>query len=736
MTDPSRPDESDRHHVAGDETDAVEFRTKYKRDFLWALVILAVAAFLVYLQTNLPFFKKYLPVGDNKLLIALLNLNLLLILALIFLVTRILLKTYIEKRRGIWGSGLKTKLTVTVFAISIVSSFTLFILMAAFFDISIDKWFGDKVGDTIDSARDLSVFYYEDLFGRYDKMAQGLVATIEEEKALDNPKRLAVFINRQGKANFLGYLSVVDNQGQPIRTYSTLDEQTKSVIARESYPFIYKKQGRQIVTLKDGELLLFTAPIHDASGQLCAYLLMGQKIRVQGTKSITQISLMYREFKAGRSFKKILKWSFTIPLFLVTILTIFCSIWLGRKMATEIAIPLERVKEGAAIIAGGRFDINLEDRGKDEIGTLVSAFNRMAKELKTAKDEIEERRKYMEVILDNVSTGIISTDAKGSILLFNRAARDILKLEDGVWLGTPLRNVLGDDFRKIIRPFLREIRRETAENVVIQETMLSLHNNNLNLRASLTVLRNEAKKIEGYIITFDDITHIVKAEKLATWREIAKRLTHEIKNPLTPIKLSAERLRRRVLPKSEGRERQVLEEATSVILSSSEDITQMVNELTKLTHASAKRTMEDMNAVVEETINIYRSLYTNIVFTFERAGVPRLRIDRDAVKRAIINLVTNSIKAIGSAQGTITVSLGYERHRGAMRIEVADTGPGINDGDKSRIFEPYFTRNHGGMGLGLTIVHSIVLEHNGKIHVEDNVPTGARFVIELPLFEA
>jgi two-component system nitrogen regulation sensor histidine kinase NtrY len=707
---------------------------KHKNQLLYVLLITAVLAFLVLLETHLPFFKKFMPISDNKLLIAILNVNLLLILFLIFLVTRILLKTYIEKRRGIWGSGLKTKLTLTVFSISTISSLALFILTTWFFYISMDKWFSQKVEDAIDNARELSEFYYEDLFGRYEKMGDLLAKSIEDKGILEKDEELAAFVRKEGKTNFIGYLSVLNAAGQPINTYTSLDEHANSAIALQTKIFVRAKQPRQIVPLKDGELFVFLTPIHDSGGIIKGALLVAKKINVQGTESMKQITATYQEFKEARPLKKILKYSIFLPLSLITLLTIFFSIWIGVKMATEITVPLERVKEGAAIIARGRFDINLEDGVKDEIGTLVSAFNRMARELKFAKDEVEERRRYMEVILDNVATGIITTDAKGKILLLNRAATDILKIETRDYIGTALRRIVGEDFRKIIGSFLRETKQHGES--VIKEVRLTLHNETVYLRASVTVLRDEIGKTEGYISTFDDITHIVRAEKLATWREIAKKLTHEIKNPLTPIKLSAERLRRRLLPKAEGREKEVLEETTSVILSASEDITVIVNELTKLSHTSAARTIEDINAIIEETIGMYRNLYQNISFHFEKTKIPRFRMDRDKVKRAMINLIANSIKAIDADQGSITVDTRYDKNKGTASIRVTDTGPGIKDEDKNRVFDPYFTTNRDGTGLGLAIVNSIVLEHSGKIYLEDNLPRGVKMVIELPVFEA
>ncbi len=710
--------------------------SRHKKELLYIPAIILITGILVYLETNLPSFQKFLPVVDNKLLIGILNINFLLILLLIFLAARILFKTYVEKKRGIWGSRLKTRLTLTVFSISIISSFSLFVLTTWFLFVSMDKWFSQEVEDTVENARELSQFYYEDLFGRYQKMGDMLASNITENNILESDKKLTQFIKKEGKSNFFGYLAVLDLAGEPIKTYSSLDEEVSRTLVEKAKGFIKNKQTKEIIPLKDGELLMFLSTVTDDIGQPKALLFLGEKIRVRGTQSMKQISSAYRKFKKdARPLKKVVKYNFVIPLFLVAILSIFFSIWVGIKMATEIAIPLERVKEGAAIIAKGRFDINLEDRGKDEIGTLVGAFNMMARELKIAKDEIEEKTKYMEVIVDNVATGIITTDVKGRILLLNRAARSILKVRaDGGWLGAPLRSIIGEDFRKTIRPFLRGMREDLTGSEA-REMTVSLQNDTY-LRASLTILRDETGKPQGFIATFDDITHIMRAEKLATWREIAKRLTHEIKNPLTPIRLSAERLRRRVLPKTEGREREVLDEATSVILTSSEDITSMVNELNKLSQTSSTRTVEDMNAIIEETIGIYRNLYGNISFQFQGEPIPQFRMDRDKMKRALINLITNSIRAIGTDAGTISVTTRYDKDKGATCIEVTDTGSGISDEDKGRIFDPYFTRNPDGMGLGLAIVNSVILEHGGRIDAQDNVPKGARMVIELPVVEA
>jgi two-component system nitrogen regulation sensor histidine kinase NtrY len=707
---------------------------KYKKETLFATLILLISGILFYLETHLPFFKKFLPIEENKLIVIVLNINLLLILLLIFLITRTLFKAYIEKKRGIWGSGLKTKLTVTMLIISIVPSFTLSILATAFFHISMDKWFGQKIEDTMNSALILSQFYYDDLFQRYENIGRSLSDNIEQRKLLEKEKELSKYLGSDGHARLNEYFSVHDLSGNVV--VSNLPQGIDRRLSGKIEPALKKGNNiREIIPMKDGEIIIAGTKIQDGYGDIQAILFTGDILKIQSTERINEITSTYKEFKESRAFKKILKYSFYVPLSLITIMTIFFCVWVGIKMATEITIPIERVKEGAAIIAKGKFDVNLEDRGKDEIGTLVSAFNSMAKELKIAKDEIEAKRKYMEIILDNVATGIISTDKMGNILFLNKAAQSILGVEKETWEGTPLKEVLGGDFKKHMKSFLKEARR-TGDGSITKDMRLNLQKNIKYIRASLTILKDDASKTEGFIITFDDITHVVRAEKLATWREVAKKLTHEIKNPLTPIILSAERIRRRLLARMADSDKEILDETTSVIIKSVGDIKGIVNELTKLTHSSQTMTIEDINSVIEETISIYKNLYHNITFRFEQSPIPMFRMDKDGIKRAVINLITNSVKAINNKEGIITVITKFDDDKGVGIIAIADNGSGVADEDKGKVFDPYFTKDKEGMGLGLAIVHSIILEHHGRIYVEDNMPEGAKFIVELPVLGA
>ncbi len=707
---------------------------KYKKEITYSAVILFLFGFLVFLEISLPNFARFFPVQENKLLVVVLNINLLLILLLLFLITRILLKSYIEKKRGIWGSGLKKRLTSTLLFISIVPSFTLFILATGFFYVSMDRWFGQKIEDTLANALILSQYHYEDIFQRYDKIADLMAREIARKNLVGNEAALKAYMKKNEKTYFLEYQSIHNLATKGIVRNNTKDDIEKQ-LAGKIKGVLHDKAMREIIPVGDGEMIIMGKQILDESGTPEAVLFIGDKMKVQGTERIKEIASVSKEFKESRVIKKVLKYSFIVPLFLITILTIFVSLWVGIKMAAQITGPIEMIKEGAAIIAKGKFDINIEDKGKDEIGTLVTAFNGMARELQIAKDEIEEKRRYMEIILDNVATGIISTDKKGYVLFLNRAAKIILGLEKDSWYGTPLREVFGDDYRMLTKSFLKDVKL-AGHGSVTKELRLNIKKDITYLRASLTALKDESNRVEGFIIAFDDITHIVRAEKLATWREVARKLTHEIKNPLTPIILSAERIRRKIMTRFQGEEKGILDETTSIIIRSVDDIKGIVNELTKLTRISQAKTIEDLNLIVEETMDLYKNLYQNIVFIVKLEAVPPLRVDKDGLKRTLINLITNSVKAIDGNEGTISVRTRYEKARETIIIEFADTGRGIPREDKEKVFDPYFTKDKDGTGLGLAIVHSIILEHHGKIHVEDNLPKGTKFIIDLPVIEA
>lgn len=705
---------------------------KIRKELKLSILALAIFLGLIYVETRLPFFKKFLPIEENKLIIVLLNVNLLLILFLVFLITKTFVKAYIEKKRGIWGSTLKLKLVTALLVISTIPSFALFILASGFFQISMDKWFSQKVEDAIDSAFEIYENYQEETFHRLKKIATFIGSQSKKGLYSDKVASIEATLKEEMKKGSYAHYLLLDEEGR--RISGTFPSGTEELIRKKLKE---KPEEIQAFTLPqdDGELHILGTSLQFSGSGKRLILYLAHSSQIKGAQKFKEMSRFQREFKKSRAYKKLVRYSFLIPLSLITIIAIFFSTWAGMKLAKAITVPIEQVKEGVSIIAKGKFDISLEDKAKDEIGTLVSAFNAMAKQLKVAKDEIEEKRRYMEIILNNVATGILTTDRMGNVMLLNKAAMSILGIEGEDWRNRPIKEVLGQDLRPYMRSFLKEVK-SLKGGTVKKDLKLSIKNKVMFIRVSITPFYGDSTTPEGFIIGIDDITHVLQAERLSLWQEVAKKLTHEIKNPLTPIVLSAERLRRKFLKNLSGKEKEIMEEATSAIIKCAEVIKGIVNDLTRLTPHPQSKKEENLNEIVEEVIGLYRNMVPTVSLRFSKEEVPKIICDREAIKRILLNLMTNSVRALENENGVIEIKTGLEKDSNSVYLEVSDNGRGIPDEDKPRIFDPYFTTEKDGTGLGLAIVNSIVLEHQGSIEVENNVPKGTRFKIKFPLRRA
>jgi two-component system nitrogen regulation sensor histidine kinase NtrY len=384
---------------------------------------------------------------------------------------------------------------------------------------------------------------------------------------------------------------------------------------------------------------------------------------------------------------------------------------------------------------------------EDEIGVLVNSFNRMALDLKNSKKqieaaneelrksniELEQRRLYMEIVLANVAAGVISVDGDGRVLTINKSAEKIFHVHAASVRGKHYGEVVGQDNLAVINEFFQArslFRRGSLQG----QLRLSLQERILSLLVFLNVLRDDRGEYLGLVAVFEDLTEVEKAQRLAAWREVAKRIAHEVKNPLTPIQLSAQRLRKRygrLLAQEDGK---VFEECTSMIVDQVEALKALVNEFSSYARMPALNPApNNLKQIVEEAVSLYRETRKEVTLSFrDRADLPLMKVDRDQMKRVMINLLDNALDAIEGA-GEIVIELFYDKEEERARIEVADTGRGIPPEHKTRLFEPDFSTKKHGTGLGLAIVSSIISEHGGSIRVEDNLPRGTRFAIELPV---
>jgi len=408
-------------------------------------------------------------------------------------------------------------------------------------------------------------------------------------------------------------------------------------------------------------------------------------------------------------------------------------------------VPIQLLAEGTREVAAGNLNYKVQVRADDEIGILVESFNRMTGDLGQSKakleeayldlqakhTELEERRRYTETVLQAVATGVVSLDPEGRITTVNRAAARMLGLpvEDAV--GRPFREIFhGQDLNEIgaIVQQMDRIREGTLE----REIRLRRDGHAVALLGAATALKGTEGQYAGMVLVLDDLTELLKAQRLAAWREVAQRIAHEIKNPLTPIQLSAQRLRRRLADRS-PEERRLVEECTATIIHEVEGLRQLVDEFSRFARMPALSPKPtDLHRLLEGVVTLYRESYPTLSLkTSFDPELPTVEADPDQIKRAVLNLVDNAVEAGGQA-GEVLLEAAFVPQSRRVRISVSDNGVGIPPEDREKLFLPYFSTKDRGTGLGLAIVNRIVAEHRGTIRAEENQPVGTRFIIELP----
>ena len=422
----------------------------------------------------------------------------------------------------------------------------------------------------------------------------------------------------------------------------------------------------------------------------------------------------------------------------------FCAIWFGFSLAKSISIPIMDLAEGTRRIAEGDLSFSIDLKADDEIGTLVNSFNKMTKDLRTGREQIEQstrmlkkqnveieaRKNYMEIVLKNVSAGVVTVEPDGRISMINRSAEKMLGLNAAHYLNTENDKSSQVSEPLFIHQIIEQFNRSNSTDVELP-LKLDIDGRPRSFWAHVNSIKDESGQQIGIIMVFNDLTDLEKAQRMLAWREVARRIAHEVKNPLTPIALCAQRLKRRY---GEKINEPVFDECTRMIIDHVDLIHNLVNEFATFARfPTADPKPCDLTSIIQETIALYNESHQNIIFSVSiDPEIPKLNLDRQQIKQAMINLVDNAVYAI-KHEGHISVVLTHDPILKMVRLEIADDGVGIPDQEKTRLFEPNFSTKKTGMGLGLTIVHNIISDHYGRISVQDNQPRGAKFVIELPL---
>jgi two-component system, NtrC family, nitrogen regulation sensor histidine kinase NtrY len=723
-----------------------------RREGILIIGIILVVALLTFVETRTIRFGADIPVSNAILMFILININLLLLILLIFLVFRNLVKLLYDRRRKVMGAKLRTRLVVAFIVLTIVPTGVLFFFSINFITSSIEFWFNVPVEQALENSLRVG--------GRvYDRVEDNNRFFLERISYQIKTKNL---LNPQKEKALSKYIQVVQREfnldGVEVYAANTqrlafalapkLYNDDVGLVSAENLQKDPSGNGVRSITkeIPYGELIktIGTIPFDAKGPEAEGFVVLNVLIPPDLYENMESISEGYEEYQQIKLYKKPVQITYFISLSIVALLVLFCAIWFGFYLAKTISVPIKDLAEGTRRVAEGELSFTIGTVADDEIGSLVNSFNKMTRDLRSSREqlelsarklrdqniEIEGKRQYIEFVLKNVSAGVVTLDANGMISTINKSAEKML--------GVKSEEVLNKGFDTVLTVQNQDLADEIMGNLSLARDKsievslkLIIDGRPRSFLITVSALRDDTGQHMGIVMVFDDLTELEKAQRMAAWREVARRIAHEVKNPLTPIKLSAQRLKRKY---SKDLGEQVFEECTQTIIDHVDLIRNLVNEFSSFARfPSANPKPCKLVPTIDETIALYREGHPNIKFEILNTGdIPPLNLDRQQMKQALINLIDNAIGAI-KGDGIISFAVTHDPILKRIRIEVADNGPGISNDDKTRLFEPNFSTKKTGMGLGLTIVSTIIADHNGVISVQDNIPHGAKFVIELPV---
>jgi PAS domain S-box-containing protein len=658
------------------------------------------------------------------------------------ILTRSVLRLWTERSKEQLGARFKTKMVVGAMALSLLPVVFMFFISYSLLNRTLGRWFPRP----LEIASEQTQALLNDL-GR---------TTLPR---LRNLARQAQVISSQPTEELLKHafesgldaLWILDKDGKPIRGGVICDEQPEDrsgQICERAGVF-----GNPVRTLPSG------MEVWEAQGKnylvaRLGYVAAGYRTNPDFFRRITEIQKQTQEYEKEKQGLRALKRQMLLILFLFTVLLLFSLMWIALFLAKQVTVPIQALAEGTREVSSGNFDYQVPEQAQDELGILIRSFNAMTTQLRDSRaqidqftrnlqqavQELERRRQLMETVLENIPTGVISLDAAGAILrkntavtrMFGDRARNVQSLEE----------LLGADAARTVQLLMR---RSLRMGVVSREIETVVSGRVLHVAVSVSAL-GPRRANSGFVLVLDDLTEVLRAQKSAAWQEVARRIAHEIKNPLTPIQLSSQRLSRfldRRDPSEAAAPRDaelthLVQECSRLIEREVSTLAALVNEFSQFVRfPTAKLAPTSANTIVHEALELFSGRLDGITLKTSLAdNLPAVRADGGLLRSVVVNLIDNAAEALETAPlREIIVSTCAHGDAETVEICVQDTGHGISPEDKDRLFLPHFSTKDRGTGLGLAIAARIVAEHGGTIHVEDNFPVGSRFLVELPAAE-
>jgi two-component system nitrogen regulation sensor histidine kinase NtrY len=690
-------------------------------------------------------------------LYALIAVDLTMLAALAFVLARNLVKVVVEQRRGLPFAHFRAKLIAMLMGMTVVPAVLVLLVGSELISTNIERWFNAPMDEILSSANQVAGDYYRerqllvaDHAARIAKAvgdldfpaadAQPLRDALNAEVSSRRVRRVVVY-RVQPATDAPAVTPVVDvtDPSLPAKFDRALIDRLAARVAGGS------ADAAAIDKLGDaGDLLHGAAAVRSAQGRVAGVIVATDFLTGELAARSRRMTQAYENYSQLRVMKRPLTGTYLSFFLMVTLFILVGSLWMGSYLAKRVTGPVAALAAAAREIGAGHLDQRVERTSNDEFGSLVEAFNAMAGELASSRRkversthelqqkhvEVENRRRYIETILERITTGIISVDGSGRVTTINSAASRLLTLDRGI-VGQPARRVFDRADLQPLGALLGGAGGPKAESAV-QEIPILRDGQALQLAVVTTTLVGDSGEAAGLLLVLDDVTPLIRAQKVAAWREVARRLAHEIKNPLTPIQLSAERMRRHFAGRPPS-DRALVDECAATIVGEVESLKGLVDEFSQFARMPSPRTVPtDLSALITDTLALYDGIFSDVSITPRFGeGVPLVRLDVEQIRRVIINLVDNAIEAT-ERKGEIAVETALDGANKLVRIVVADNGPGIPASEREKLFLPYYSTKRRGSGLGLAIVRRIIAEHGGSIEVGDNTPQGTRFTIELP----
>jgi two-component system nitrogen regulation sensor histidine kinase NtrY len=723
--------------------------------FLLLLVLAALNAF------NLPFLR---PTGSSQIFLftALSVIAFLLLLTLLVLLFRNIVKLLADQRSRVLGSRIRSRMLVGALLLSFAPAVLMFLFSFGLLNRSMERWFSQPASQLRQDSTRISLELSQYAAANARAEAESLASSPSLSRSLQTGDADGL-LREIGthRITLEGGFAVVFRNGVAVGEYqlpqdngraiirSWMDE-TESDVAQGQEPLTAavlhtarRSDVPMLVTGKD-EYVLGEASTGDGG-----IVVAGLPLPPGLSATMLDIRSGSRDYQTLYRARNRIRSTYLLLLFVLTTLVFFASSWLALFLSKQVTRPVEALADAMDAVAAGRYAHRVKVEATEELGELVSSFNRMAElleesralaetsttQLSAANRALEERRSELETVLETIPSGVVTLDPQMCVLQANRASRNLLSPRDHRDLsGMPLESILPRDIADELIVLLRRSKR-----MGLAATEIELPGPLGALNVTATIARLElGKDREGCILVLEDVTHFLHAQRQVAWKEVAQRVAHEIKNPLTPIALSAERIRKHVDRPTVDSET-VIRKCSDVILASVQTMRRLVNQFASLAQFPTSRPkVSDLNTIVESSLALFAGRLQDIRIQQRLAeGIPPVFADPEALKRALTNLIDNAAEAMqNSLLRELTIETGLIEGHTTAEIVVADTGHGLNDEIRERLFLPYFSTKQRGTGLGLVIAAKIIQEHGGAIRAEQNSPAGARFIIELPLADS